>query len=281
MTTALQHTENAEAEFSIDELVAESKARANIYRLLAGVFLEEPSTDYLNALRSADVVGSLRSMGATFSSDFSDVPLEQLKETLACEYAVLFVVAGGCPPVESVRMTGRYQQQPFFEVRDFYKKNGFSISPGRFSVFEDQLGVELTFMAEMLERAAVLLAAGDMVAHTSLQKEIKRFWALHLGKWVRGYATLLDRASEHSFYRQMAKLLGNFAEWELDLLGVKVDDLDGGKLKVPKAEIEYEFDPDEPVCDACDKGRKQPDDLEMMLQTIDTTLIDKRVQERK
>lgn len=281
MTTALKHTENAETEFSIDELVAESKARANIYRLLAGVFLEEPSTDYLNALRSADVVGSLRSMGATFSSDFSDVPLEQLKETLACEYAVLFVVAGGCPPVESVRMTGRYQQQPFFEVRDFYKKNGFAISPGRFSVFEDQLGVELTFVAEMLERAAVQLAAGDMAAHTLLQKEIKRFWALHLGKWVRGYATLLDRASEHSFYRQMAKLLGNFAEWELDLLGVKVGDLDGGKLKVPKAEIEYEFDPDEPVCDACDKGRKQPDDLEMMLQTIDTSLIEKRVQERK
>jgi hypothetical protein len=79
----------------------------------------------------------------------------------------------------------------------------------------------------------------------------------------------------------MAKLLGNFAEWELDLLGVKVDDLDGGKLKVPKAEIEYEFDPDEPVCDACDKGRKEPDDLDMMLQKIDTSLIEKRVQERK
>lgn len=278
MTTVLQNTET---EFSTDELVAECKARANIYRLLAGVFLEEPSTEYLNALRSADVIGSLRSMGAIFSSDFSDASLEQLKETLACEYAVLFVVAGGCPPVESVRMTGRYQQQPFFEVRDFYKKNGFAVSPGRFSVFEDQLGVELTFMAEMLERAAGLLAAGDMAAHTLLQKEIKRFWALHPGKWVRGYSTLLARASEHSFYRQMAKLLGNFAEWELDLLGVKVDDLDGGKLKVPKAAIEYEFDPDEPVCDACDKGRKQPDDLEMMLQTIDTSLIEKRVQERK
>lgn len=281
MTTTLQHSENAETEFSKDELVAECKARANIYRLLAGVFLEEPSIGYLNALRSPDVIGSLRAMGAVFSGDFSDVPLEQLKETLACEYAVLFVVAGGCPPVESARLTGRYQQQPYFEVRDFYKKNGFEISTGRFRVFEDQLGVELTFVAEMLERAAGLLAAGDTAALTLLQKEIKRFWALHLGKWVRGYATLLARASEHSFYRQMARLLGNFAEWELALLGVRVDDLDGGKLKVPKAEIEYEFDPEEPVCDACDKGRKQPDDLERMLQTIDTSLIDKRVQERK
>ncbi|HLY96388.1 MAG: molecular chaperone [Sideroxydans sp.] len=274
----LQDITNTEADFSNGELVAECNARANIYRLLAGVFLEEPSTDYLNALRSPEVLSSLRAMGAIFSTDFTSAPLAQLQETLACEYAVLFVVAGGCPPVESVRLTGRYQQQPFFEVRDFYKKNGFGLSAGRFAVFEDQLGVELTFMAEMLERAAMKLDSGDQVAYTRLLKEIKRFWALHLGKWVRGYASLLERASEHSFYRQMARLLGAFAEWELELLGVRVDDLDGGKLKVPKAKIEYEFDPDEPVCDACDKGRNDGDDLEALLQTIDISLIEKRVQ---
>ncbi len=278
MTTMLQDITSTEAELSNGELVAECRARANIYRLLAGMFLEEPSTDYLNALRSPEVMASLSAMGAAFAGDFTDAPLAQLQETLACEYAVLFVVAGGCPPVESVRLTGRYQQQPFFEVRDFYKKNGFEISAGRFAVFEDQLGVELTFMAEMLERAATKLDSGDQVAYTRLLKEIKRFWALHLGKWVRGYATLLERASEHSFYRQMARLLGSFADWELDLLGVSVDDLDGGKLKVPKAKIEYEFDPDEPVCDACDKGRNDGDDLEAMLQTIDISLIEKRVQ---
>ncbi len=277
MTITLQENTNVEAEFSNGELVAECRARANVYRLLAGVFLEEPSTDYLIALRSPDVMGSLREMGVVLSPDFSDAPLEKLKEALACEYAVLFVVAGGCPPVESVRLTGRYQQQPFFEVRDFYKKHGFEIANGRFAIFEDQLGVELTFIAEMLERAAAKLETGDEVAYTRFQKEIKRFWALHLGKWVRGYATLLERASEHSFFRQMARLLGNFADWELSLLGVRVDDLDGGKLKVPKAEIEYEFDPDEPVCDACDKGRNDGDDLDAMLQTVDISLSEKRI----
>jgi TorA maturation chaperone TorD len=279
MTTAtLDVVTNAETGLSNAELVAEYRARANVYRLLAGVFLEEPSREYLDALRSAEVVTTLKAMGVEFAGDFTGVPLAQLQETLACEYAVLFVVAGGCPPVESIRLTGRYQQQPFFEVRDFYKKHGFQISSGRFAVFEDQMGVELTFLAVMLERAASLLDAWDVKSYTQLEKEIKRFWALHLGKWVRGYATLLERASEHSFYRQMARLLGNFADWELRLLGVRVDDLDGGKLKVPKAEIEYEFDPDEPVCDACDKGRKDGDDLDAMLQTIDTSLIEKRIQ---
>lgn len=276
-TTMLQEVTNTEMEFSDEELVAECKARANIYRLLAGMFLEEPTADYLKALRSPEVLASLRDMGAVFAADFTDTLLEQLQETLACEYAVLFVVAGGCPAVESVRLTGRYQQQPFFEVRDFYKKNGFEISTGRFSVFEDQLGVELTFVAEMLERAAMLLDAEDREAYTKLLKEIKRFWALHLGKWVRGYATLLERASDHSFFREMAKLLGSFAAWELNLLGVKVDDLDGGKLKVPKAEVEYEFNPDEPVCDSCEKGRNDDGDLDALLHTIDTSLIEKRM----
>lgn len=279
MTTAtLQEAMDMQDGFTATDLAAECKARANIYRLLAGVFLEEPGQAYLNALRSPEVMVTLHAMGVAFGEDFTDAPLAALQETLACEYAVLFVVAGGCPPVESIRLTGRYQQQPFFEVRDFYKKNGFALGQARFAVFEDQLGVELTFVAEMLERAAAKIEAGDMPGHTLLMKEIKRFWALHLGKWVRGYATLLARASEHSFYRQMAKLLGSYAEWELDLLGVRVDDLDGGKLKVPKAEIEYEFDPDEPVCDACDKGRKDGDDLDSLLQTIDTSLIEKRMQ---
>jgi len=79
----------------------------------------------------------------------------------------------------------------------------------------------------------------------------------------------------------MGKLLGSFAEWEINLLGLKVEDMDGGKLKVPKAEIEYEFDPDEPVCDACDKGKNEEDDLDTMLQTIDISLIEKRIQGKK
>lgn len=279
MTTATLEVEvQEEPSLSNAELIAESRARANIYRVLAGVFLQEPSREYLEALRSPEVMTTLKAMGVEFSADFAASPLEQLQDALACEYAVLFVVAGGCPPVESIRLTGRYQQQPFFEVRDFYSKHRFAISRGRFAVFEDQMGVELTFLAELLDRAARHLESWDVKSYTLVEKEIKRFWALHLGKWVRGYATLLERASEHSFYRQMARLLGNFAEWELQLLGVRVDDLDGGKLKVPKAAIEYEFDPDEPVCDACDKGRKDGDDLEALLQTIDTSLIEKRIQ---
>lgn len=279
MTTVLQDTANAAEEFSNDDLVAECKARANIYRLLAGVFLEEPTAEYLNAIRSPAVMESLRDMGVAFAEDFTDTPLEQLQDTLACEYAVLFVVAGGCPAVESVRLTGRFQQQPYFEAREFYQKAGFQVSGSRFAVFDDQLGVELTFLAELLGREADALALDDQDAYDRVQREIKRFWVKHPGKWVRGYASLLVRASEHSFFREMAKLLANFADWELDLLGLKVDDVDGGKLRVPKAEINLEFDPDEPVCNACDKGLEDQDKEEF--QKVDISLIQSRLEGKK
>lgn len=276
MTAVLQGDNMNTEKFSNAELVDESRARANIYRLLAGVFLEEPTTEYLNAIRSPQTVAMLSAMGAVFDEDFTAAVLPELQETLACEYAVLFLVAGGCPPVESVRLTGRYQQQPYFETRDFYQQSGFKVAVGQHAIFEDQLGVQLSFLAELLDRSAAALEAGDETGYVRLNKEIKRFWVQHPGKWARGYATLLQRAAAHSFYREMGKLLGGFAEWEINLLGLKVEDLDRGKLKVPKAEIEYEFDPDEPVCNSCDKGKSASNEGD--LQKIDISLIERRLQ---
>ncbi|MBU0621827.1 MAG: molecular chaperone TorD family protein [Gammaproteobacteria bacterium] len=277
MTAVLRSAESAEMELTNEELVAECKARANVYRLLAGVFLEEPTAAYLNALRSDEGMAMLQEMGAAFGEDFTAMPLPQLQDALAIEYAALFVVSGGCPAIESVRLHGRLQQQPYFEVREIYQKAGFKVVGARFAIYDDQLGAQLSFVAELLERAAAALGSGDRVGYERLTKEIKRFWALHPGKWVRGYATLLERAAEHSFFREMAKLLGGFAQWELDLLGVRVEDLDGGKLKVPKSEIEYEYDPAEPVCNACDKGRESGNKADEEFSNIDISRIQDRL----
>lgn len=280
-TAVMESVMNAETELSNGELVAECRARANIYRILSGAFLEEPSVEYLDAIRSPEVAISLKGLGVAFGPDFTAAQTEQLQEELAHEYAVLFVVTGGCPAVESIRLYGRFQQQPFFEMREIYQRAGFKVSGGRFMVFDDQLGAMLMFVAEMLERAADALAAGKQSEYVATVKTIKRFWALHLGKWVRGYASLLERATEYSFYREIAKLLGNFAEWELGLLGVRVDDVDGGKLRVPLAEIEYESDPNEPVCNACEKGKQGSGKSDADALAIDISLIEERLQRIK
>lgn len=232
----------------------ELHARAGYYQLLAGAFVEEPGRDFLAALRTPEARSEL---GLQFDEDFTEPPLDQLQDALACEYATLFTTAGGCPPVESSRLTGRFQQEPFHDVKATYQRCGFELQQGRFAVFEDQLGVELTFVAMLLENQAATLARGDVATAKRLEKEIKRFWATHLGRWVRGYASLLERATEHSFYREIARLLRDFAEAELALLQVKVDDVDGGREVVPKSEINVLFNPDEPVCGGCSHGQEQ------------------------
>lgn len=243
---------------SAADLRDECLARARMYRLLAGVFVEEPSPEFLSALRDGTSLDSLAQAGVRFDSDFLASDTATLAEVLACEYTTLFAATGGFPPVESVRLTGRYKQDPHFQVLACYRDAGFAVGRGRFEVFPDQLGVELLFVAELLERSAGALERDDLAGHRRLEREIKKFWTLHLGRWVRGYCRLIEQAAQHSFFREMARLLGGFADEEIAALELKrLEDLDQGRAVVPKSEIKLEFDPSEPVCGACPSGRSQ------------------------
>lgn len=256
--TAIAETEGNETPLDSQQLRAECLARANLYRILAGVFVEEPSTNFLAALRQPGLLQALGDAGIAFDSDFLTSDLATLSEALACEYATLFASSGGFPPIESVRLTGRFKQDPHFQVMQIYQRMGFQQVKGRFEVFPDQLGIELMFVAELLERCAMALAQQDMLTYKRIEKEIKRFWTLHLGRWVRGYSGLIERASSHSFYRQMACFLGGFANEEIAAMGLThLDDLDQGQLEVPKSEIKLEFNPDEPVCGECPSGPRE------------------------
>lgn len=243
--------ELARPALSQEELRADCAGRAGVYRLLAGVFVEEPSVEFLASLREPSVQDSLAEAGLRFDDDFTRPDLAALAEALACEYTTMFVASGGFPPVESVRLTGRYHQGPHFDVKETYRRAGFTVKKGRFQVFEDHLGVELTFVAEMLDRCVAALDRGDMDEYRRTERDIKRFWTLHLARWVRGYCRLVERASEHSLYREMARFLAGFADEEIASMRLRVDDLDQGREVVPKNEVQVEFDPDEPVCNAC------------------------------
>lgn len=212
------------------------QARAHWYRLLSGVFAEEPRGAFLQELRSPVCLGALAELGADFGADFLESDEAALAETLACEYTMLFIAPGGFPPVESVRLQGGYRQSAASETRAFYAEEGFAVDGGRFAAFEDHLAVELQFVAALTERQATALTEGDAQEAARLAKRIKKFWVQHLGRWVRGYAMLLEEAAEHSFYREMARLLAAFAEAELALLGIELADADGGRWRAPKPE---------------------------------------------
>jgi TorA maturation chaperone TorD len=253
---------DTQSEVDLKELHQECLARARLYRVLAGVFVEEPSADFVAALRDPVFLASLGQLGIVFDNDFLTSDLPVLTDALACEYATLFASSGGFPPIESVRLTGRFKQDPHYQIAQIYQRMGFEQVKGQFEVFPDQLGVELMFVAEMLGRCATALEKEDLPSYRRLDKEIKRFWSLHLGRWVRGYGGLIERAASHSFYRGMASFLVGFAAEEIAAMGLtKLDDLDQGQLVVPKSEISLEFNPDEPVCGECPSGLAKTDQV--------------------
>ena len=248
----------AHLEFNTADLIEDCLARASIYRMLAGVFIEEPSPTFIAAMREEGLLAQLAEAGIVFGNDFLRPDEKELDDTLACEYATLFASSGCFPPIESVRLMGRFKQEPCFQLERTYREAGFTLCKGRFDVFSDQLGVELLFVAELLNRCVEALSTEQMKEYRRLDKEIKRFWTQHLGRWVRGYSRLIGRASNHSFYREMAKFLGGFAEEEIAAMNLKhLEDLDMGRAVVPKSEIQVEFNPDEPVCGACPSGAQE------------------------
>jgi len=237
----------------------ELAARAHLYRLFAGVFLEEPGPAFIEALRAPGALAELSEAGVRFDVDFLEPPLPSLLDALSVEYASLFFAAGGLPPVESVRLTGHLQQQPCMAARAFYRRLGFTLGRGRFHVHEDQLGVELLFVAELLDRMRCALEGGEAAGARQLDKEVKRFWSQHLGRWVRGFARLVARAAEHSYYRQMAGFLERFAAEELEAMRLRIADEDRARLVVPKRVPALERGRDEPVCNACGKRGRLAD----------------------
>ena len=240
-------------------LAEECLARADVYRMLAGVFIEEPSPAYIAAMRDDNLLRRLAEAGIHFGEDFLARDAQALEDALACEYATLFASSGCFPPVESVRLFGRFKQEPCFQLERTYREAGFVLGKGRFEVFPDQLGVELLFVAELLQRCVEALNTDQLKEYRRLEKEVKRFWTQHLGLWVRGYCQLIGRAANHSFYRQMARFLAGFAEEEIAAMGLKrLDDLDMGRAVVPKSEIKVEFNPDEPVCGGCGPTAEKP-----------------------
>ncbi|MDP3617876.1 MAG: hypothetical protein Q8R49_08700, partial [Rhodoferax sp.] len=64
--TAIAQTEGNETPPDLPQLRAECLARANLYRILAGVFVEEPSTNFLAALRQPGLLQALGDAGIAF-----------------------------------------------------------------------------------------------------------------------------------------------------------------------------------------------------------------------
>lgn len=203
-----------------EDMMAAAKSRSNVYHLLSMLYIKEVSPELLSVLKSKEVIDSFIDIGCDFSLIFEDIPHDKLIDELAGEYAALFIVPGGIPPYESVRLKGLLCQEPEWEVREFYKRCGLIVKEDT-KIFSDHLGMELEFMAYLADKEADAWENnGEKTAGqwSSMQKE---FFTSHLDKWVFSFLKDMDKCAFHPFYKEVAKLARGFLETEKEELGIK------------------------------------------------------------
>jgi anaerobic sulfite reductase subunit A len=198
---------------SVQEKAEMVEARANVYHLLSRVFVKEVSPEFLKAFKDNGLRSTLRELGVDINKILPDTPEKELLDVLAEEYAGLFLLAGGLPPYESVRLKGMLCQQPEAEVMEFYKRCGL-VHREETKIFADHLGIELEFMGYLADKETGAHKNNDRKEAGRWRGFQKEFFDEHLDKWVFGFLDDLDRCASHPFYSEMSRLTRGFLELE-------------------------------------------------------------------
>jgi len=202
--------------------------RADFYRFLSSLFLQEVSLDLLKNLSSlkkislpvetGDAEGLIPPRGRN---------LDEIKEELDVDFARIFLGLGRQPafPYESIyrSRSGLLMQEPFDEVRDIYRMAGVKKIPD-LKEPEDHIAVELAFMANLCSRAGMAFKdnrSEDALIQLEIQKE---FLQNHLSSWIPSLCADIERVAQTGFYKSLAALLRSWIISEGQELANRIGD---------------------------------------------------------
>jgi TorA maturation chaperone TorD len=199
----------------------EASYRSNVYGLLATVFRQEVTADFLRRIKDPQFLGVLSTLGIEFQSDFLEKPEEAVIEELAVEFAWLFLGPGKhISPHESVhhqRNNGKWGQlwgDATVAVKKFIEATGLNYDPA-YKGLPDHISVELEFMEMLSRREAQAWLEGKAEEARRLLEVELRFSRDHLSRWVPSFCDKIVAAAELSFYRELAALTRRFIEFDL------------------------------------------------------------------
>lgn len=182
-------------------------ARAELYGLLARLFLAPPDDDLLARLRLAPTTAPMP--GAFLESSWTDlVGAARVADAvqIAAEHDALFIGIGK-PEVflyASHHIAGALNEKPLVELRDTLRRLGLARSEAMVET-EDHIA----YLCEVMR----YLIAGDDLAVSNLASQ-QRFFDAHLRGWS---ARMLEQLAAHpqaAFYRALALFAAAFFQVE-------------------------------------------------------------------
>ena len=213
-----------------NELAQVMESRANMYNLLAKVFITEVTADTLKELRA------MRFPQNTGNADidaaylelykFLRRPAESVLDDLAVDFARAFLGAGDMEaraayPFESVYTSprGLLMQDARDHVLAIYKSEGLErVLKSINNEGEDHVSLELLFMREMAIRTGGELNAGNEEQAVSNLLTQRNFLNDHLLNWVPKWVADVPKYTKMAFYPAFARLMEAFLLEERALL---------------------------------------------------------------
>lgn len=202
-----------------------NKYRSDLYRLLGKIYLiecDEKQIEVMKKMAFPEVTGDTAALldlkeGYELLKQYmsSDKTNAQMEEELAVDYAQVFLSAGdqsgkSAYPYESVYTD--FSRQIYGEtttkVEKILGEAGLKLRDDMFKVYEDQIGVELEYMATLIEKGEETAAA---------QKE---FLKNHLLNWAASFTADVVKYAATDFYKGWAKVTIGFLGLEREYYGL-------------------------------------------------------------
>ena len=211
------------------DAIEDARYRAAIYRNLSAFFNDAPSAEELGALvevatelaNADEAVGDAERGFYAYLSTLSGRDLEELRRSIASEYAELFI--GPRPPLapyyESIYLgyPNRLFTDQTMAVQQFYEECGFHVIKSG-QVPGDNAAYELELMALLADREAELSEAGDSLGAEKAHEQQMLFLGDHLGAWIGLLANRIDEAPCADFYSAASRFAEKFIEEDKDYL---------------------------------------------------------------
>ena len=205
-----------------EERMTVARQRSNIYGLLATVYRQEVTSDFLQQIRDPKFLGALSVLGVEALDELLHKPAAELLEDLAVEYSYLFLGPGKhISPYESVhhqREDGQWGElwgASTAEVKKFIEATGLSYTDD-FKGLPDHISVEFEFMQQLILREEQAWNEAEANKAAACRQVEKRFIEEHLICWVPSFCEKVIKTAELPFYRAMAELTRSFIKFEME-----------------------------------------------------------------
>ncbi len=196
-----------------DELVM----RAQTYSSFCSLLLQAPDAESLRALRAAysEAEGRLASYVRGLSAD--DAALERVRADLKAEFEALLLSASAdsASPFESSYVedaSGTVGGIPRIVSLE-YARAGFQVGEDE-DLRADHLGVEMAFMARLIESRIVAIDEDDEERAAELAEIKAAFLREHLAPCAKGFCAALAAGAQSDFYRGVAEEIEGFLAFE-------------------------------------------------------------------